>query len=60
MIQLKKHIWLIKTLRRYGKLSFKEISELWERNKDMSDYEPLHRGTFNHGERIYWPSSALT
>lgn len=47
MAQLKKHIWLIKTLRRHGKLSFKAICELWERNKDMSDYEPLHRGTFN-------------
>ena len=47
MTQLKKHIWLIETLRRHGKISFKEISDLWERNKDMSDYEPLHRGTFN-------------
>lgn len=47
MTQLKKHIWLIETLRRHGKISFKEISGLWERNKDMSDYEPLHRGTFN-------------
>lgn len=47
MTQLQKHIWLIETLRRYGKISFKEISDMWERNKDMSDYEPLHRGTFN-------------
>lgn len=47
MSQLKKHIWLINTLRRYGKISFKELSDLWERNKDMSDYQPLHRGTFN-------------
>ena len=47
MAQLKKHIWLIETLRRHGKISFKEISDMWERNKDMSDYEPLHRGTFN-------------
>lgn len=47
MTQLKKHIWLIETLRRHGKISFREISDLWERNKDMSDYEPLHRGTFN-------------
>lgn len=45
--QLKKHIWLINTIRRHGKISFKELSELWERNKDMSDYQPLHRGTFN-------------
>lgn len=47
MTQLKKHIWLIDTIRRYGKISFKEISDLWERNKDMSDYAPLQRGTFN-------------
>ena len=45
--QLKQHLWLINTIRRYGKVSFKELSELWERNKDMSDYQPLHRGTFN-------------
>ena len=47
MSQLKKHIWLINTIRRHGKISFGELSELWERNKDMSDYQPLHRGTFN-------------
>ena len=47
MTQLKKHIWLIDTLRRHGKISFKDLSDLWERNKDMSDYKPLHRGTFN-------------
>ena len=47
MSQLKKHIWLINTIRRHGKISFRELSELWERNKDMSDYQPLHRGTFN-------------
>lgn len=47
MIQLKKHIWLINTIRRYGKISFKELSDLWERNKEMSDYTPLQRGTFN-------------
>lgn len=47
MIQLKKHIWLIETIRRHGKISFKDLSDLWERNKDMSDYKPLHRGTFN-------------
>ena len=47
MSQLKKHIWLINTIRRHGKISFRELSELWERNKDMSDFQPLHRGTFN-------------
>jgi len=47
MNQLKKHIWLINTIRRYGKISFKELSDLWERDKEMSDYTPLQRGTFN-------------
>lgn len=47
MTQLKNHIWLINTIRRYGKISFKELSDLWEHNKDMSDYTPLQRGTFN-------------
>ena len=47
MTQLKKHIWLIETIRRHGKISFKALSDLWERNKDMSDYIPLQRGTFN-------------
>lgn len=47
MTQLKKHIWLIETLCRHGKISFKDLSDLWERNKDMSNYKPLHRGTFN-------------
>lgn len=47
MTQIKKHIWLIDTLRRHGKISFKNLSDLWERNKDMSNYKPLHRGTFN-------------
>ena len=47
MSQLKKHIWLINTIRRHGKISFRELSDLWERNKDMSDYQPLQRGTFN-------------
>lgn len=47
MTQLKKHIWLIETLCRHGKISFKDLSDLWERNKDMSDYKPLHRGKFN-------------
>ncbi|MCM1505243.1 MAG: WYL domain-containing protein [Muribaculum sp.] len=47
MTQLKKYIWLINIIRRYGKISFKELSDLWERNKEMSDYTPLQRGTFN-------------
>lgn len=47
MIQLQKYIWLIDTIRRGGKISFEDISERWERNKDLSDYKPLSRATFN-------------
>lgn len=47
MTQLKKYIWLIETIRRHGEISFKELSDMWERNKDISDCTLLHRGTFN-------------
>lgn len=47
MIQMQKYTWLIDTIRRAGKISFEEISERWERNKDLSDYRPLSRATFN-------------
>lgn len=47
MIQLQKYTWPIDTIRRAGKISFEEISERWERNKDLSDYRPLSRATFN-------------
>ncbi len=47
MQQLQKYTWLIDTIRRAGKISLEEISERWERNKDLSDYKPLSRSTFN-------------
>ncbi|MDE6341231.1 MAG: WYL domain-containing protein [Muribaculaceae bacterium] len=47
MTPLRKYIWLIDTIRRHGEISHKDLSDEWERNKDMSDYKPLHRGTFN-------------
>lgn len=47
MIQLQKYTWLIDTIRRAGKISLEEISDRWERNKDLSDYRPLSRATFN-------------
>lgn len=47
MTQYNKYIWLIDTIRRAGKISFKELARRWEQNKAMSDYKPLHRGTFN-------------
>lgn len=47
MNQLQKYTWLIDTIRRAGKISHKELSDRWERNKDLSDCRPLHRATFN-------------
>lgn len=47
MIQLQKYTWLIDTIRRAGKISLEEISDRWERNKELSDYRPLSRATFN-------------
>ena len=47
MTQYNKYRWLIDTIRRAGKISFKELSKRWEEDKNMSGYQPLHRGTFN-------------
>lgn len=47
MNQLQKYVWLIDTIRRAGRISYKDISDKWERRKDLSDYRPLHRATFN-------------
>lgn len=47
MNQLQKYSWLIDTIRCAGKISHKDLSDLWERNKELSDSKPLHRSTFN-------------
>lgn len=47
MNQLQKYTWLIDTIRRAGKISLEDISDRWECNKDLSDYKPLSRATFN-------------
>lgn len=47
MTQLQKYTWLIETIRRAGKISHKDLSERWERAKELSDYKPLPRATFN-------------
>lgn len=47
MTQLQKYIWLIDTIRSHGKISHRDLSDEWERDKNLSDYRPLHRGTFN-------------
>lgn len=45
--QIQKYAWLIDTIRRAGKISHKDLSDRWEREKDLSGYKPLHRATFN-------------
>lgn len=47
MTQLQKYTWLIETIRRAGKITHKELSERWEKAKELSDCRPLHRATFN-------------
>lgn len=47
MIQLQKYTWLIETIRRAGKISLEELSDRWERNKELNDCKPLSRATFN-------------
>ena len=47
MNQLQKYTWLIDTIRRAGKISHKDLSDRWSRNKDFSDGQGLHRATFN-------------
>lgn len=47
MTQLKKYIWLVETIISAVRISHKELSDKWERTKELSDGRPLHRGTFN-------------
>lgn len=47
MTQLQKYAWLIETIRRAGMISYKDLSLRWMHNKDLSDYNPLPRATFN-------------
>ncbi len=47
MNQLQKYTWLIETIRGAGKISLEELSDRWERRKDLSDEKPLARATFN-------------
>lgn len=40
MSQLQKYTWLIDTIRRAGKISLKDLSDKWQRRKDLSDSQP--------------------
>lgn len=47
MNQLQKYTWLIETIRRAGKISFKDLSDKWERSEVNDENAPLARATFN-------------
>lgn len=47
MTQLQKYTWLIDSIRRAGKISHRDLSDQWERCRDLSDEKPLARATFN-------------
>ena len=47
MNQLQKYTWLIDTIRRAGKISYRDLSDRWSQNKDFSDGHELHRATCN-------------
>ncbi len=46
MTQIHKYTWLIETVRQFGPLTLKEISQRWENNRNLSEGRPLSRQTF--------------
>ncbi len=47
MTQAEKHIWLIDTVRRHGRISLEELSQKWQDNDELSGGKELQRCTFN-------------
>lgn len=41
----RQYIWLVNTIKRYGKINFERLSELWIEN-DLNDKRPLSKPTF--------------
>ena len=44
---LNRYIWLVDTIARYGHITLKRLSELWQRSS-LGDGSPLPRRTFNN------------
>ncbi len=44
---LNRYVWLIDTIHRYGRITQKELSDLWQRNEKLSVGNPLPRRTFH-------------
>ena len=47
MTQTEKHIWLIDTIRRAGRISLEDISAKWQDCEELSGGRPLLRCKFN-------------
>lgn len=59
MNQLDKYTWLIETIRRAGRISHKDLSQKWERSKELSNYKPLPRATFNRWRTAIYNTFAI-
>ena len=40
------YVWLVNTLRRYGRMTLEEINDKWQ-DDEVADGNPLSRSTFN-------------
>ena len=48
------YVWLVNTLRRYGRMTLEELNEKWQ-DDDVADGNPLSRSTFNrHREAVLY------
>lgn len=48
------YVWLLNTLRRYGRMTLEELNEKWQ-DDEVSDGNPLSRSTFNrHREAVLY------
>lgn len=47
MTLAEKHIWLIETIRRAGRISLEDLSQKWMDNEELSCHKPLLRCKFN-------------
>ena len=45
---ISKYVWVIETIHRAGKISFKELNRKWQRDMDISGGEEIPKRTFDH------------
>ena len=51
---INKYVWVIETIYRRKKISFKNLNELWLRDIDMSRGVELYKRTFDHWKDAIW------